>query len=534
MEYRHFGVMIDCSRNAVMKPSQVKRLIDVLVKLGYNSLELYTEDTYEVEGEPYLGFMRGRYTGAEIRDIDEYARSKGVELIPCIQTLAHFTAPAKNFAMRPLFDLQDILLCEDERTYEFIDRCFASIAKNFTSRLVNIGMDEAHMLGLGNYLKKHGYTERFDILTRHLKRVAEIAQKYGFTPHMWSDMFFRCINNGTYYGRDLHVPKRVYEQIPENVELAYWDYYTMDEAQYDDMFAGHFEMDRKVWFVGGAWSWCGFAPFNRYTLKSMRPAMKSVIKYGVKDVLITMWGNGGKECSFFALLPALYTIRQYADGNFDDKKIREDFEKLIGISYDDFCLLDLPNDTGYPDWNGTGWPENTSKCLLYQDCFQGLYDADLASRKKHIPFGEYAEKLYDATEKLGEYGYIAKVLADLCNVLEVKAYLGIELRKAYRERDREKLTRLADNCLVAARRLGPLYDSLYHLWHTENKPFGWEVQDIRIGGLERRLKTCSLMIRKYLSGELDRLEELEEEPLMTTQTDILENSYEKVVTRNIL
>ena len=38
--YKHFGVMLDCSRNAVMKPAVVKKLIDYLKKFGYNTLEL--------------------------------------------------------------------------------------------------------------------------------------------------------------------------------------------------------------------------------------------------------------------------------------------------------------------------------------------------------------------------------------------------------------------------------------------------------------------------------------------------------------
>ena len=89
--YKHFGVMLDCSRNAVMKPAVVKKLIDYLKKFGYNTLELYTEDTFRPDGEPYFGYLRGGYTGADIREIDAYAASRGVELIPCIQTLAHFT-----------------------------------------------------------------------------------------------------------------------------------------------------------------------------------------------------------------------------------------------------------------------------------------------------------------------------------------------------------------------------------------------------------------------------------------------------------
>ena len=394
-------------------------------------------------------------------------------------------------------------------------------------------MDEAHMLGLGNYLRKHGYKEKFEILIKHLYKVAEIAKKYGFKPHMWSDMFFRPINDGAYWGRNLHVPTSVVEQIPDNIELAYWDYYTQEQDQYDDMIQAHLEMNKKVWFVGSAWSYCGFAPYNSFSLDSMRPAMQSVRKYGIQDVLITMWGNGGKECSFFSLLPALYTIRQYADGNFDDDKIKADFERIIGISYDEFCLLDIPNDTGSFRWNKSGWPENPCKALLYQDAFQGVYDGNMQVRTP-ISYKEHAQKLYDVIPNLGEYGYIANMLADLCNVLECKADLGLRTRKAYTEKDKIALRDLISVYKECVVRLDKFHHSFYTLWHKENKAFGWEVHDLRIGGLQRRLKTCAEKIESYLAGDTNALEELETQLLPWGHIDVLENSYSNMVTRGIL
>ena len=46
------GVMIDCSRNAVMNTDSVKEFANILKRMGYNTLMLYTEDTYEVNGNP--------------------------------------------------------------------------------------------------------------------------------------------------------------------------------------------------------------------------------------------------------------------------------------------------------------------------------------------------------------------------------------------------------------------------------------------------------------------------------------------------
>lgn len=184
-------VMLDCSRNAIMSISGVKSFIDKISAMGYNALQLYTEDTYEIIQEPLFGYMRGRYTQKELKEIDAYAKNKGIELIPCIQTLGHLDQLFSWQRFQRVQDIYNILLVGEEETYQLIEQMFVTCAECFTSRNINIGMDEAHMLGLGRYLDKHGYHKRSDILLTHLKRVCEIAKKYGFKPMMWSDMFFK-------------------------------------------------------------------------------------------------------------------------------------------------------------------------------------------------------------------------------------------------------------------------------------------------------------------------------------------------------
>ena len=136
-----FGVMIDMSRNAVMSMEGLKRYLPLLKKMGYNMVMLYTEDTYEVNDEPYFGYMRGRYTKDEMKEIDAYAESLGITMIPCIQTLAHMNA-LFHWGKHPR-DCDNILLCDDERTYTLIDRMFATLSECFKSRRIHVGMDEA-------------------------------------------------------------------------------------------------------------------------------------------------------------------------------------------------------------------------------------------------------------------------------------------------------------------------------------------------------------------------------------------------------
>jgi hypothetical protein len=65
------ATMIDASRGFVPTVSSVKKLIDRLALMGYNMMMLYTEDTVELEDRPFFGYMRGRYTKEELREIDD-------------------------------------------------------------------------------------------------------------------------------------------------------------------------------------------------------------------------------------------------------------------------------------------------------------------------------------------------------------------------------------------------------------------------------------------------------------------------------
>ena len=58
--FKRFAAGVDCSRNSVMTVEALKRWIDALSAMGYNTMTIYTEDTYEIEGHPYFGYARGR------------------------------------------------------------------------------------------------------------------------------------------------------------------------------------------------------------------------------------------------------------------------------------------------------------------------------------------------------------------------------------------------------------------------------------------------------------------------------------------
>lgn len=509
MSKKYFGVMMDMSRNAVMKPEQVVEYAKILKSFGYNMIQLYTEDTYEVDGEPYFGYMRGGYTQAELKFIVDECEKLGVEVVPCIQTLAHLNQMFRWGVYGGINDTADILLVDEPRAYELIENMFKSIRKCFRTEYVHIGMDEAHMVGLGKYLDKHGFTNRFELLAKHLKRVIEIAEKYGFKTMMWSDMFFRLANQGEYVPVETEpqVPKELLEITPKNVGLVYWDYYHHEKKVYDKMFAAHKKFDNELWFAGGAWKWVGFAPGNKKTLETMIPAMRSAKENGVDNILMTMWGDDGGECSFYAVLPSLYAVKRIYDGEEDTDKIKAEFNAITGENYDAMFELDCPN---YVAGNETCLG-NVCKHKLYSDPFNGFLDSVNADGVS-AEYAAYAKKLAEYAKE-SKYAYLFESAAALCETLELKYDLGARTRKAYQAGDKAALKTLVNDYATVEERVETFYLKFREQWYRENKTCGFDVQDQRFGGLLWRLKSCRERLAAYLAGEVDRIAELEEKLL---------------------
>lgn len=502
--FRNLGVMLDCSRNAVMNVPTVEKWIDLTSDMGYNMLLLYTEDTYEVDNQPYFGHLRGRYTQQELKQIDDYAAQKGMQVVPCIQTLAHLNAIMRWPKYAAMCDCGDILLAGSEEVYQLIDDMFASLAKCLRSRLVNIGMDEAAMVGLGQYLTKNGYHDRFEILVNHLDRVAKIAEKYDFELIMWGDMFFRLASGGAYYVDQAEISEAVKAKIPANVNLIYWDYYTTDKKRYDKQIKAHRSIKENIWFAGGLWSWVGFAPHNSYSMRASAAAIKSCKENQVQDVFFTMWGDDGAECSKFSLLPSLFYVAQYAQGNTSMAQIKAAFREKYGISFDRFMLLDLPH-TSNDIKDGVYNPE---KYMLYSDCFMGVLDGTV-QEGAGAEYAACARKLA-LMKKDPQWGYLFRTMHALCEALAIKYELGVKTRQAYLQSDKQALAALVKDYKKLSKKIDVFYHAFREQWMAENKPQGFEVQQQRLGGLMCRVNGCADRIQDYLDGKTDRLEELEE------------------------
>lgn len=528
--------MVDASRNAVPSIDGAKKLMRLLALMGYDSMMLYTEDTYELPEYPYFGYMRGRYSSEEIRELVAYGEVIGIELIPCVQTLAHYGTLAKRPEYAYLFDTGGILMVGEDKTYEFIEAIFRQCAACFKSRKINIGMDEAHTLGRGRYMDKHGYRKTSDIMLEHLERVVEIAHKYGFEPMMWSDMFFRMQFGGKYSVAEGSISEDIIARVPKGLTLVYWTYSTVEENIYENMFNCHMRFDNPCAFAGGAWKWSGFATLNRLSLEATGMALKIGREKGVTDIISTGWGDNGGEASQFSNMATNLFYAEHAYGNISDESMDIRAKEVFGESFETLMLFDLPNALTTPE-NSERATAAPSKYMLFNDPLMGLLDRHFEADRVSAYYAEAAKKLYAAKDT--KFGYAILTLAELCSVLELKADLGIKLRAAYKAGDRAELARLANEVIPEIiARTRKLLTTFRKQWYKENKTAGFSTQDIRLGGLMERLAAVSEIINLYLDGEMEKIEELEADLLaMQKKTDgkyINFNNFTNAFTPGIL
>ena len=509
-EKRHFqtnGAMFDMSRNSVFKVSTVKEIMKYMSLMGLNRFMLYTEDTYEVEGYEYFGHMRGRYTKDEINEIESFGEILGIELIPCIQLLAHLATALRWDAFGNIRDTHDILLTDSEDTYKFIKQIFKSLSKMYKSRHVHIGMDEAAFLGQGRYLDKNGYCNQTGIFCRHLNRCREIALKYGFKPMMWSDMFFDMAGEFG-YSSDAEFSEEVKKAVPMDVGQVYWSYDSFDEKMYEAMLEKHHEITDNVIFAGGIWTWSGPCPKYAKTIETSKAALSACIKKKVSDVFATVWHNGA-ECPLALALPGLMLFAEMDyTGVFDLEAVKENFEFITGVNSDDIFNMEAAD---YPAGDADRTKvKNPSRYYLYNDPVAGLLDKHAEGLNLMNFYGEIRKLYKDKGPKSGFFFEAFEYYRALINTLELKADFGVKLKKAYDEKNISELKKLCDLSYEIENRIDNLNAVHRKSWLYYNKANGFEVHDMIYGALKSRFQTLRFqldMLFEDIDYVIDELEE---------------------------
>ena len=508
LPFETFGIMLDCSRNAVMTVGHFKGWLRQLALLGYNMAMLYTEDTYELPGEPYFGYLRGRYSADDLRTIDACARSLNIEMIGCIQTLGHLEQILKRPAFAKVRDTGSVLLVDEPATYELIDKMLGQMASCYSTRRIHIGMDETHDLGRGIFMDRHGYERGYDIFNRHLAKVIELCRKHGLSPMIWSDMYFRMgSKKGGYYDKECAIPSDVKAAIPKACQLVYWDYYHEDADFYADWIGRHRELGFEPVMASGVWTWSSVWHNRDRTEKYATPCVQAARAAGLREFFFTLWGDDGAYCEFDSALAGLaYGAELAYTGSADTASLTKRFAAVCGA---DYRLVSKASDLNLV-------PHESQGLLLWDDPLLMIYYKSCLA--KNPRFWTHAKVAYRGVAKaLAASSKVTEPVdlnhaVNLANFLLAKIDFFDALAKAYRGRKPAQLRAVARQMSVVYRRLDALAESFRRQWLARNKPNGLDTLQIRMGGQKARWAELQRRLGDLAAGRITAIPELDEWP----------------------
>lgn len=201
-QYGMRGFMLDVGRK-FFPISYLRNLIRIMAYYKMNTLQIHLNDNafkhyfgndwnktpgdFRLESDTYPGLASkdGHYTKAEFIELQKFAESLGVNIIPEIDSPAHVLAfthyrpslGSKEFGM-------DHFNLDNPEVYTFMDRLFAEYLSGkdpvFRGKYVNIGTDEYNN-------STEELREKFRAYTNHF---LDLIKKYGKTPVLWGALNF--------------------------------------------------------------------------------------------------------------------------------------------------------------------------------------------------------------------------------------------------------------------------------------------------------------------------------------------------------
>ena len=302
------------------------------------------------------------------------------------------------------------------------------------------------------------------------------------------------------------------------MDIVYWNFCHTDVYTHDAMLKKHEVFEGETVFASGIWTWKGFLPRIDYTRKTSAAALKAALQNNIQTVFAPMWNDYSVANHMFTIpLMAVYSEYMYLGTDATEEDIISAGELASGVSRE---ITDAMDAAFFEhDGRGAEFREDDEYGSEYtcraDDFFLGDPFINLTLKvERH--YDTLKKRFGDAAKILSEKKGIDARISDLIlSIAKDKIGLYQELRKAYTTDDREKLEMLNDvlkNLVLKYKTFNAEYEKMHM---SVYKPFGFELVHIRLGGILTRCEYASRTLDGYLKGELERIEELDEQHLET-------------------
>ncbi|HUT54211.1 MAG TPA: family 20 glycosylhydrolase [bacterium] len=279
------AVLLDISRGRVPRLSALKEFTDLIVALKYNQLLFNIEHVMDCPARPEIGAGRGALVPSELKELDNYAHDRCVEIIPFQQSLGHLRGIVSLPEYRGLAYDSELLWSLDPAkagTYELLADLYDTQISATRSSLFHAGCDEPF-----DIMKKHD-PARFGgrtlgaVVRDHLIRLHGMIQDRGRTMMAWADAVV--------------AHPEIIPDLPQDLVLCHWLYGSgnlEDPDHYRPGLEAIASAGLPFYACTSSWSLMKIFP----DLAVMRANHESFIplakKMGAEGIMLTIWGDMG-------------------------------------------------------------------------------------------------------------------------------------------------------------------------------------------------------------------------------------------------
>ena len=307
-EFNIRGVMLDIGRNKIPKMKTLFAFIDQLAKLKINHLQLYMEG-FSYEFKKYSKYFPEAtpITAEEFQQLDKYATERFIDLVPNQNCFGHMDDWLVNPAFNSLAEHPDGMQTPydftvppttlnpiNPQSINLIKDLFDDLLPNFTSKYVNVDMDEPFGLGTGNSKKQREKIGESKLYFNFAEKVFEIIRNHDKKVLMWGDFL---LSHPT-----------LLKELPDDVVVLDWNY------EGHTSFEKHSRMLRNAnipfYVCPGTSSWSSISGRTDNMLANISDAAVNGVKYGADGLVVTDWGDNGH----WQVQPISYPGYTYAAG----------------------------------------------------------------------------------------------------------------------------------------------------------------------------------------------------------------------------
>ena len=343
-DFRDRGIMLDVSRGKVPTRQTLEDLVDHCSKLRINVLMLYVEHTFAFRQHPEIGEGSSPLDAETILALDAYAEDRGVELIPCLQSLGHMEQilSLERYSKLAESDRNWSVSPSRPETYQLLGDLYDEFLPLFRSPRMNANCDEPFDLGRGQSAERAPEKSPGRLFADHVGELERLASRHGKQLMIWADFALKHPDH--------------LDRIGSDVVLMDWWY----ETRFDfDRIAQLRDKGFEVWACPGTSSWNCLFPRIETASQNIALWASAGRRHGATGLLNTDWGDFGHYNALGVSLHGYaWGAQQAWSGDLDAREFDLAFAKhvfgettaRIGRLY---RKLGAIHDAGFPVANGS-------------------------------------------------------------------------------------------------------------------------------------------------------------------------------------